>query len=67
MGVRVKMPVRELLRKVRLSRGLEPAASQVRAVGGQPSELGQQEAICDLNNALQSIQRWPEETTALWV
>lgn len=28
MGVRVKMPVRELLRKVRLSRGLEPAASQ---------------------------------------
>ncbi|XP_021231530.1 NF-kappa-B inhibitor zeta-like isoform X1 [Numida meleagris] len=28
MGVRVKMPVRELLRKVRLSKGLEPAASQ---------------------------------------
>lgn len=67
MGVRVKMPVRELLRKVRLSRGLEPAASQVRAVGGQPSELGQQEAIRDLNNALQLIQRWPEETTALWL
>ncbi|XP_052553279.1 NF-kappa-B inhibitor zeta-like isoform X2 [Tympanuchus pallidicinctus] len=28
MGVRVKMPVRELLRKVRLSRGLQAAASQ---------------------------------------
>ncbi|XP_072211052.1 uncharacterized protein [Excalfactoria chinensis] len=28
MGVRVKMPVRELLRKVRLSRGLQPGASQ---------------------------------------
>ncbi|NXJ04616.1 IKBZ inhibitor, partial [Odontophorus gujanensis] len=28
MGVRVKMPVRELLRKVRLSKGLEPAANQ---------------------------------------
>ncbi|NXC40154.1 IKBZ inhibitor, partial [Penelope pileata] len=28
MGVRVKMPVRELLRKVRLSRGLEAAPSQ---------------------------------------
>lgn len=63
MGVRVKMPVRELLRKVRLSRGLQAAASQVRAVGGRPSELGLQAAIRDLNTALQSIQRWPKETT----
>ncbi|NWH91450.1 IKBZ inhibitor, partial [Aegithalos caudatus] len=30
MGVRVKMPVRELLRKIRLSKGLEPAPSKVR-------------------------------------
>ncbi|NXJ82402.1 IKBZ inhibitor, partial [Trogon melanurus] len=30
MGVRVKMPVRELLRKIRLSKGLDPARSQVR-------------------------------------
>ncbi|NXG60364.1 IKBZ inhibitor, partial [Hemiprocne comata] len=30
MGVRVKMPVRELLRKIRLSRGLDPADSKVR-------------------------------------
>ncbi|XP_042688096.1 uncharacterized protein LOC122167512 isoform X2 [Centrocercus urophasianus] len=64
MGVRVKMPVRELLRKVRLSRGLQAAASQVRAVGGRPSELGLQETIRDLNTALQSIQRWPKETTS---
>ncbi|NWV63552.1 IKBZ inhibitor, partial [Malurus elegans] len=28
MGVRVKMPVRELLRKIRLSRGVEPARSK---------------------------------------
>ncbi|NXX48592.1 IKBZ inhibitor, partial [Tricholaema leucomelas] len=28
MGVRVKMPVRELLRKIRLSKGLEPAHSK---------------------------------------
>ncbi|NXV07660.1 IKBZ inhibitor, partial [Cettia cetti] len=28
MGVRVKMPVRELLRKIRLSKGLEPAPSK---------------------------------------
>ncbi|NXL86172.1 IKBZ inhibitor, partial [Alectura lathami] len=28
MGVRVKMPVRELLRKIRLSKGLAPAASE---------------------------------------
>ncbi|XP_051494271.1 uncharacterized protein LOC127393342 [Apus apus] len=28
MGVRVKMPVRELLRKIRLSRGLDPADSK---------------------------------------
>ncbi|NWH75471.1 IKBZ inhibitor, partial [Piaya cayana] len=28
MGVRVKMPVRELLRKIRLSKGLEPAQSK---------------------------------------
>ncbi|NXO78257.1 IKBZ inhibitor, partial [Sitta europaea] len=31
MGVRVKMPVRELLRKIRLSKGLDPAPSK----GGQ--------------------------------
>ncbi|OXB62367.1 hypothetical protein ASZ78_009433, partial [Callipepla squamata] len=35
MGVRVKMPVRELLRKVRLSKGLEPAASQSKQSIGQ--------------------------------
>ncbi|NXR10939.1 IKBZ inhibitor, partial [Semnornis frantzii] len=32
MGVRVKMPVRELLRKIRLSKGLEPAHSKVRTL-----------------------------------
>ncbi|NXW94685.1 IKBZ inhibitor, partial [Alopecoenas beccarii] len=32
MGVRVKMPVRELLRKIRLSRGLDPAHSKVRTL-----------------------------------
>ncbi|NWT57866.1 IKBZ inhibitor, partial [Erythrocercus mccallii] len=34
MGVRVKMPVRELLRKIRLSKGLEPAPSKVRSARG---------------------------------
>ncbi|NWW76811.1 IKBZ inhibitor, partial [Climacteris rufus] len=34
MGVRVKMPVRELLRKIRLSKGLEPAHSKVRTPWG---------------------------------
>lgn len=32
MGVRVKMPVRELLRKIRLSKGLDPAHSKVRTL-----------------------------------
>lgn len=32
MGVRVKMPVRELLRKIRLSKGLDPANSKVRTL-----------------------------------
>lgn len=32
MGVRVKMPVRELLRKIRLSKGLDPAHSKVRTI-----------------------------------
>ncbi|NXA71460.1 IKBZ inhibitor, partial [Thryothorus ludovicianus] len=32
MGVRVKMPVRELLRKIRLSKGLEPAPSKNRTL-----------------------------------
>ncbi|NXU15623.1 IKBZ inhibitor, partial [Pardalotus punctatus] len=32
MGVRVKMPVRELLRKIRLSRGLDPAHSKNRTL-----------------------------------
>ncbi|NXB78593.1 IKBZ inhibitor, partial [Donacobius atricapilla] len=34
MGVRVKMPVRELLRKIRLSKGLDPAPSKVRNLPG---------------------------------
>lgn len=34
MGVRVKMPVRELLKKIRLSKGLEPAQSKVRTLLG---------------------------------
>ncbi|NXE55015.1 IKBZ inhibitor, partial [Casuarius casuarius] len=37
MGVRVKMPVRELLRKIRLSKGLDPAHGKVRTL----LELGQ--------------------------
>ncbi|NXE26556.1 IKBZ inhibitor, partial [Ardeotis kori] len=32
VGVRVKMPVRELLRKIRLSKGLDPAQSKVRTL-----------------------------------
>ncbi|NXW81052.1 IKBZ inhibitor, partial [Hirundo rustica] len=32
MGVRVKMPVRELLRKIRLSKGLDPAPSKNRTL-----------------------------------
>ncbi|NWZ85627.1 IKBZ inhibitor, partial [Poecile atricapillus] len=35
MGVRVKMPVRELLRKIRLSKGLDPAPGKVRNAGEQ--------------------------------
>ncbi|NWV05712.1 IKBZ inhibitor, partial [Ptilonorhynchus violaceus] len=33
MGVRVKMPVRELLRKIRLSKGLDPAHSKRNSLG----------------------------------
>ncbi|KAJ7418431.1 hypothetical protein BTVI_29285 [Pitangus sulphuratus] len=35
MGVRVKMPVRELLRKIRLSKGLDPAHSKSKQSVGQ--------------------------------
>ncbi|KAL2295782.1 hypothetical protein Nmel_017303 [Mimus melanotis] len=35
MGVRVKMPVRELLRKIRLSKGLEPAPGKGKPSAGQ--------------------------------
>ncbi|TRZ10363.1 hypothetical protein HGM15179_016757 [Zosterops borbonicus] len=38
MGVRVKMPVRELLRKIRLSKGLEPPPGKVRIPRGWGAE-----------------------------
>ncbi|NWT27521.1 IKBZ inhibitor, partial [Cardinalis cardinalis] len=40
MGVRVKMPVRELLRKIRLSKGLEPAPGKVRNPRGWEGRTG---------------------------
>ncbi|NXF22996.1 IKBZ inhibitor, partial [Rhodinocichla rosea] len=40
MGVRVKMPVRELLRKIRLSKGLDPAPGKVRDPRGWEGRTG---------------------------
>ncbi|NXY58683.1 IKBZ inhibitor, partial [Callaeas wilsoni] len=61
MGVRVKMPVRELLRKIRLSKGLDPAHSKVRAPWAwEGFSLGLGRFLLGLGKSKQSAGQTPK-------